>query len=31
MSNAIPQRMSNSVIDVCSPWIAPSREIFRYH
>lgn len=31
INNAIPQRKPSSVIDVCSPWIAPSREISRHH
>ena len=31
MNNAIPQRNPNSVIEVCNPWIAPSREMSRHH
>ena len=31
INNAIPQRNPSSVIEVCKPWIAPSREISRHH
>ena len=31
INNALPQSKPSSVIDVCSPWIAPSREISRHH
>jgi len=31
INNAIPQRSPNSTIEVCKPWIAPSRLISRHH
>jgi len=31
INKAIPHRKPNSVIDVCNPWIAPSREMSRHH
>ena len=31
INKAIPQRNPNSTIDVCNPWIAPSRLISRHH
>ena len=31
INNAIPHRRPNSTIDVCSPWIVPSRLISRHH
>ena len=31
INKAIPQRRPNSTIEVCSPWIAPSREMSRHH
>ena len=31
INNAMPQRRPNSTIDVCSPWIVPSRLISRHH
>ena len=31
INKAIPQRRPNSVIDVCNPWIDPSRLISRHH
>ena len=31
MNKAIPHRKPNSTIDVCNPWIAPSRLISRHH
>jgi len=31
MKRAIPQRSPSSTIDVCIPWIAPSRLISRHH
>ena len=31
INNAIPQRNPNSTIEVCKPWIAPSRLISRHH
>ena len=31
INKAIPQRKPNSTIDVCKPWIAPSRLISRHH
>ena len=31
INNAMPQRNPSSVIEVCSPWTAPSREISRHH
>ena len=31
INNAIPHRNPNSTIEVCNPWIAPSRLISRHH
>ena len=31
INKAIPHRNPNSVMEVCNPWIAPSREISRHH
>jgi len=31
INKAIPQRNPNSTIEVCKPWMAPSREISRHH